>query len=119
MNNLLEYNGYYGSVQCDIESNVIFGKLEWINDLVTFEADNMSEIKQAFEESVDDYINFCNKKGNEPEKAFKGSFNVRISPNNHRNATIAAFKLKTNLNQYVEQAIEEKLRSSNDVVGHA
>ncbi len=117
MSNLLEYKGYYGSIQCDVESKVIFGKLEWINDLITFEADSMAEIVHSFEESVDDYIEFCSLKGKEPEKAFKGSFNVRISSENHRRIAIAALHLGITLNQYVEQAIIEKLQL-NHTEGH-
>lgn len=119
MNNHLEYKGYYGSVQCDIDSNVIFGKLEWINDLVTYEADTISEIKRAFEESVDEYIVFCQEKGKEPERAFKGSFNVRISPANHRKAAIAAYKLGMNLNQFVEMSIVEKISNCSEDVHQA
>ena len=105
MSNILEYNGYYGSCDVSFEDGVIFGKLLHINDLVTFEADNPHDLEIAFKESVDDYLDFCKQNGKNPDKPFRGSFNVRISPENHRNAAIQAAKQNMTLNQFVEKAI--------------
>lgn len=109
MSNVLEYNGYYGGTDISVEDGVIFGKILYINDLVTFEADNLQDLYTAFKEAVDDYLEFCESNGKAPDKSFKGSFNVRISPENHKRAAIESAKLNITLNQYVEQAIIEKL----------
>ena len=77
--NSLAYKDYIGSVCFSSEDEVFYGKIEHINDLITFESDNAHDLKKTFEEAVDDYISFCEEKGIQPEKPFKGSFNVRIS----------------------------------------
>lgn len=113
MNNLLEYNGYFGNIDISIEDGVIHGKLLYINDLVTFEADNVTDLKNAFKESVDDYLEYCKQKGKEPEKPYKGSFNVRISPENHKKAVAQATRRGLTLNQFVERAIISEINSSS------
>lgn len=106
MSNILQYKGFFGSVEISIEDDVLYGKLLYVNDLVTYEANTTSELKQAFEESVDDYLDFCAAHNKEPEKPFKGSFNVRISPELHKAAAIEAEKKGITLNQFVQQSIE-------------
>lgn len=110
MSNVLEYNGYFGSVEISLEDNVIYGKLLHINDLVTFEADNVSELELVFKETVDDYLEYCAQIGKEPDKPFKGSFNVRISPENHKKAVAQATRMGISLNQFVETAIVSTLQ---------
>jgi predicted HicB family RNase H-like nuclease len=111
MKDLLKYKGMYGSVRFDAKDSVFYGKLELIGDLVTFEGNNVSSLKQAFREAVEDYLAICKEKGKEPLKPFKGSFNVRISPRVHRETFEAALKLGMSLNQYVQKAIEEENKS--------
>lgn len=109
MNNVFEYKGFLGSAEISMEDAVLFGKLLYVNDLVTYEAETMHELKTAFEEAVDDYVDFCSCHGKEPEKPFKGSFNVRISPELHRKAAFEAEKQGITLNQFVQRSIEHEV----------
>ncbi len=109
MKNVLEYRGYTGSVEFSGQDKVFFGKLIGIRDTVTFEADTVRKLVRAFEESVDDYLSTCKLKGKEPDKAFKGSFNVRVKPSTHRLAVIKSAALKISLNQFVEQVLEKEV----------
>ena len=59
MSNILEYKGFYGSVSHSIEDEVVHGKIECINDLVTYEAETVTELKVAFREAVEDYLETC------------------------------------------------------------
>ena len=86
MANYFEYKGYHTRIEFDYDDQVLFGKIEGIKDLVSFEADNATEIEKSFHEAVDDYLEFCTELGVEPNKEFKGSFNVRITPELHRKA---------------------------------
>ena len=113
MNNMLEYKGYFGKVEFSSDDDCFFGKLIGINDLVTFEGCNVEEIKQAFHEAVDDYIFMCERAGREPQRTYKGSFNIRINPELHKRASIIAAAEKISLNQLVESAILEKVLSSS------
>lgn len=103
----MTYKGYVGEFELDNDDEMFYGKLIGINQLVTFEADNAHDLKQAFYDSVDDYLAFCDERGIEPDKPFKGSFNVRIDSELHRRAYMAS--RDSSLNAFVGQAISEKL----------
>ena len=105
MNNTIEYKGYYSNVEYSAKDGVLHGKIEGINDLVTFETENASDIEKEFQAAVDDYISFCKQVGKEPEKTYRGSFNVRVKPELHRAVASIAIKKGISLNQAVEQAL--------------
>lgn len=106
MNNILEYKGYRTKIEYDVESNVLYGKIEGIRDLVNFEADDISAIEQEFHDAVDEYLAFCSETGKKPDKEYKGLFNVRISPQLHKKLAIDSFKTGESLNALVEKAID-------------
>lgn len=103
------YKGYMGTIEPDLESNTLFGKLFGIRQLVTYEADTMPELKQAFEDSVDDYLAYCEEEGITPDTPCKGSFSVRVGSELHALALAKAQSMNTNLNNFVKTAIQEKL----------
>ncbi|OCH66692.1 antitoxin HicB [Vibrio diabolicus] len=115
---MLKYKGFYGSVSHSIEDEVIHGKIECINDLVTYEAETIAELKAAFEEAVDDYLETCELIGKEPEKPMSGSFNVRIGPELHKKAYLEAKSLGLSLNELVKVAVEEKLSKERQLHMH-
>lgn len=109
----MEYKGYHTKVEIDIASGIIRGKIEGINDYVDFETKNISEIEHEFHEAVDSYLEFCKEIGKTPEKEYKGTFNIRISPEAHKKLALMAFKDDCSLNSEVEKAIGVFLESSN------
>ena len=109
MSNVLTYKGYYSTVEYDAVDKVLYGKIQFIDDLITFESENSSEIEREFQCAVDDYIETCAEIGKEPQKPFKGSFNVRVSPEIHKQISIAAMHQGVSINQFVSDAIEEKI----------
>lgn len=109
MNNVLEYKGYYTRVEFSADDNVLYGKIEGIRDLVTFECEDVKDLEKEFHEAVDDYLAFCADIGQEPDKTYSGSFNVRVPPEIHREAVMAADREGKKLNTYVREAIQEKL----------
>jgi predicted HicB family RNase H-like nuclease len=108
MKNLMEYKDYYAKIEYSSEDDIFFGSIIGIEDSITFEGKSISELKKAFHEAVDDYLDMCQKTGKEPQKYYKGSFNVRISPEIHRRADLLARSKKMSLNKFVENAINEK-----------
>lgn len=106
MSNVLEYKGYRAKVNYSSEDNVLFGKIEGINSVVTFEAENATEINDAFKEAVDNYLAFCKINNIKPEKEYRGCFNVRVSPEMHKKISIEANKENISLNKYIEKALE-------------
>mgnify|MGYP000008489681 CR=1 FL=1 len=109
MDKALTYKNYTGSIEVSLEDNCLFGKVLFINDLVMYEGETLPELKACFEEAVDDYLKDCEESGDEPNKPFKGSFNVRITPELHKKAATYAACSGSNLNQFVSDAIQDKL----------
>ena len=111
MKNVLEHKGYTGSAEFSNTDETFFGKIVGIRDLVTFEADSVIKLKKAFKEAVEDYITTCKELGKDPDKEYKGSFNVRLKPKIHRLAVIKSATLKMSLNQFVEKVLEKEIAS--------
>lgn len=107
MKNVLEYKGYHAKIEFDSEELVLRGKIEGIKDLVNFESANPSDIVEEFHLAVDDYLEFCKEVGREPDKEYKGTFNIRISPELHKKLVIVAMMNGDTLNATVEKAIAE------------
>lgn len=106
MKNMLEYKGYYGSVNYSKDDDILYGKIEFIHDLVDFQGASLSEIKSAFHTSVDEYIETCKENNKIPDQPFKGSFNVRIGAELHRQVAISAAQYNISLNDWVTKAIK-------------
>jgi len=109
MKDVLVYKDYIGSVHFNADDEVFLGKIEGIEDLVSFEGDSVTELKKAFEEAVDDYLEICKKNGKKTDKSYKGSFNVRITPDIHKKATRLALMKGVSLNQFIQKAVEEEV----------
>jgi len=88
MKSTMSYKGYHGSVDFSDEDNVFYGKIIGINDRITFEGDNVVSLRKDFHDAVDEYIEICSQLGKEPEKEYKGTFNVRIAAALHKNVAI-------------------------------
>jgi len=109
MSNMMKYKGYYGSVNFSAEDKVFYGKVEFINSAVLFEGTDIQSLEKDFENAVDDYIKLCKKKGIEPQKPFKGSFNVRTGSELHKRAVLYAQEQNSNLNTVIVEALESYL----------
>ncbi len=109
MANTIEYKGYIGSIEYSPEDKCFFGKLEMIDDLVTFEATNAQELEDNFHAAVDDYLETCKALGREPQKVYKGIFNVRIDPDLHQKVYKEALKAGISLNSFVRQALSREV----------
>lgn len=108
------YRGYTGSMEISIEDNCLHGKIEMINDLVTYEAESPSELQYEFESAVDSYLDVCGELGKDPDKPFSGSFNIRIGSKMHKLAVIAARIENVSLNEYVKEAVRRRVREISD-----
>jgi predicted HicB family RNase H-like nuclease len=109
MSAMLEYKGYFGSVEYSDEDEVFHGRLEFIRDLVAYEGTDVKGLKQAFHEAVDDYLALCAEEGRKPDVPLKGSFNVRPGRELHRRAMIFAHRKGLNLNTVVSDALRHYL----------
>lgn len=110
----MSYKGFEGTAQLDMSRNLCYGKLLFINDLVTYEAESPAALQKEFEAAVDDYLETCATVGKEPQRPFKGLFNVRVTPELHRDAALRAAKDGVFLNDVINIALQQYLYSGQD-----
>jgi predicted HicB family RNase H-like nuclease len=115
MTDLLKYKEYYASVHFSSEDDVFFGKALGIDDLINFEGASVKELKKAFYEAVNDYIKTCKAIGKEPNKTYKGSFNVRIPSELHKEASIYAASKNISLNDFIKTALHFTLSHKAEI----
>ena len=115
MNDILEYKGYYASLHFSSEDEVFYGKLLGIDDLVNFEGASVKELKKAFHEAVEDYLETCKELGKEPNKTYKGTFNVRLTTDLHKRAAVFAAMHNISLNDFVRTAIDYALMNKDEL----
>ena len=108
----MQYKGYVGSVEFSEADGLFFGKVLGIRALISYEGTNAAELVADFHGAVDDYLSLCEAENSEPEKAYKGSFNVRISPDLHRSIAIHAIQDGMTLNKYVEEALQNAISAT-------
>ena len=111
MKDVLQYKDFIGSVHFSAEDGVFFGKIEGINDLITFEGTTVEEVTHSFREAVEDYIDICRQTGKQVQKSYKGSFSVRVPSELHKQAVQKAVILGISLNKLVQQALEKEVLS--------
>jgi predicted HicB family RNase H-like nuclease len=109
--NMLKYKDFYGSVEYSAADECFFGKIVGSADLVTFEGESVGNLKKAFKEAVEDYLVMCKEAGKEPQKSYRGSFNIRISPELHKEAAVVASREGISLNAFVERAIFDEVHA--------
>lgn len=105
MKNTMEYQGYVGTVEFSEEDRVFFGKVLGIRSLLSYEGTTGEELINDFHGVIDNYLAMCKEKKMKPEKAYKGSFNIRISPDLHKKLAIQAIANNMSLNSYIEKTL--------------
>jgi len=104
---MMEYKGYLSRIVFDDEANIFHGEVINIRDVVTFQGKSVDELRQAFEDSVEDYLAFCAERGEEPERPFSGRFTVRLSPEQHRQVILAAEKAGKGIEMWIEEVLAQ------------
>lgn len=106
---MLNYKGYLGRVEFDAEADALNGQVFNTRDVITFQGQSVEEVKQAFRDSVEEYLKFCEECGKEPDKPFSGQFMTRIDPELHREISAEAAASKMSLNAWVESQLRAKV----------
>lgn len=107
----MEYKGYVGVVEYDDKAKIFHGDVINTRDVITFQGKSVEEIDQAFQESIDDYLSWCEQDGVNPEKPYSGKFNLRLSPELHKEVAVTAKKMKLSINSFVEKALRDEIDS--------
>jgi predicted HicB family RNase H-like nuclease len=106
---MIEYKGYVGIFEFEPTIDVFHGEVANTVDTVTFEGRSVDELRQAFEKSVDDYLEFCEKEGRRPDHPYSGTFSLRLGPRLHRAAAVAAAGCSMSLNRFVTEVLKKRL----------
>jgi len=104
---MMKYKNYIGHVVFDDEADIFHGEVINTKDVITFQGTTVDEVKQAFVDSIEDYLAFCAERGESPEKPFSGKFNLRLSPELHQKACLLAKEKETSLNNWVVETIKK------------
>ncbi len=102
---MLRHKGYVGHAEFDDEAGLYHGEVLDLKDVVTFQGKSVDELEEAFRDSVDDYLDFCNDRGEEPDRSFTGRFMLRLPPDLHRAAYVSAQKEGKSLNQWITERL--------------
>lgn len=105
---MMEYKGYHAQIRYSDEDRLFVGEVFGVNDTLGFHGSSVDELERMFHQSVDNYLEMCRECGKEPDKEYKGKFNVRIPPMLHRAAAYCAKKQEMSLNEFVILAIRDE-----------
>lgn len=108
---MMEYKGYFARVEFDDEANIFHGEVINLRDVITFEGESVDELRKAFTDSVEDYLEFCAERGEDPEKPYSGKFLVRVGPELHKTLVIQAHRNGMSLNTWVSDALNQAVKS--------
>jgi predicted HicB family RNase H-like nuclease len=103
----MTHRGYAARIEYSDEDGCLIGRLAGIQDIITFHGDSVDEIRGAFEEAVDFYIDTCEKRGKEPQKPFSGRLMLRLPPELHARLAVRAQTEGKSLNSLVTEALYE------------
>ena len=107
MNSTMQYKGYSAIVRYSAEDECLVGHIAGINDIVGFHGDSVEEMRKAFEEAVDFYLDSCSKMGHEPNKPYSGRVTLRLPPELHAKLAVQAEMEGNSLNNWMVTALNK------------
>jgi predicted HicB family RNase H-like nuclease len=103
---MIEYKGYIATIEFDNEADIFHGEVVNLVDIITFQGKSTEELREAFKDSVEDYLEFCESRNESPDKPFSGKLSLRISPELHRQIALKAKISKKSLNSLISETLE-------------
>ena len=103
---MLKYKEYSGHVEYDDEAHIFHGEVLDTKDVITFQGKTVDEIEHAFRDSIDDYLAFCDERGEQPDKPFSGKLVLRIPFSLHHRIYLKASELGKSLNNYIVEILK-------------
>lgn len=107
---MMTYKNYVAKIDFDSEAKLFHGEVMGTKDVITFQGKSVNELEKAFKDSIEDYLGFCEEKKKTPEKSFSGKLNLRLDPETHRQVAMLSATEEASINQWINEAIEEKLK---------
>ena len=114
MDNILKYKNFIATVKYSAEDELFIGRIECIDSVVSFEGNSVKELKTAFKDAVESYLDFCQRKGiSSPQKSYSGSINIRLNSELHKKIALFAETEGISINSFVKNAVEKQLILEN------
>jgi predicted HicB family RNase H-like nuclease len=110
--NTMTHKGYAARVEYSEEDSCFVGHIVGIRDVIGFHGESVAELRAAFEEAVDDYLETCRRLNQEPNHPYSGQFRLRLSPELHARAAMVAETKGKSLNAWVSDAIERSIAAA-------
>jgi predicted HicB family RNase H-like nuclease len=107
--NTMTYKGYAARIEYSDEDNCFIGHIAGINDVVGFHGESVPELRFAFEEAVDDYLETCEKLNRSPKKPYSGKLMLRLPSDVHARIAMAAEVSGKSINQWTADTLTEVL----------
>jgi predicted HicB family RNase H-like nuclease len=104
---MLKYKGYTGHAEFDDEARLFHGEVLDLRDVITFQGTSVEELEREFRNSIDDYLEFCEERNEEPDRPFSGRLMLRLPPNVHREVYVRARQEGKSLNQWIAEKLEK------------
>jgi predicted HicB family RNase H-like nuclease len=103
----MKYKGYSALIEYSDEDECFVGRVAGIRDIITFHGESVEEIRQAFKEAMDFYLDTCAERGEAPNKAYSGKLFLRVPSKVHAAVAIAAETSGKSINQWALEAFEK------------
>lgn len=107
----MRYKGYSARIDYDARDDIFVGRVLGMKDIISFHASSVPELHEAFRHALEDYLADCAEQGIEPEKPASGKVMLRIRPEVHAAASIAARSAGLSLNQWADEVFERASRA--------
>lgn len=109
MTNTLKYKGYTGTVEIDLNDDILFGHVLFIDDFISFEGQTIRELQESFKNTIDEYLEDCKALGLKPNKPLSGQFSIRTTPDNHKKLAEEAADADLSINDLMNKIIEDHI----------
>jgi predicted HicB family RNase H-like nuclease len=119
MKKMKPYKGYTATVEFDADEMVLHGRVENIRDVISFQAVSVDDLQSRFEEAIDDYLDLCSERGEQPEKPFSGKFVLRLDADLHREIALRSARERKSLNAWIVDVVSAALGVQGRRAGHA
>lgn len=103
---MMKYKDYKATISYDEDDKIFVGEVFGISDSLNFHGRSIDELEEAFHNSIDNYLEICEKIGKNPQREFSGTFNVRTTPALHEKAAEYAADNGITLNQTISRALD-------------
>lgn len=110
--NMMNHRGFAAHIEYSEDDGCFVGHIAGIRDVIGFHGESVADLRTAFKEAVDDYLETCKKLGQEPNRPYSGQFRLRLDPGLHARAAMVAESRGKSLNAWVSDVIEKSVSAA-------